>query len=618
MKSESINLFSRPGACLRQGFSARSRMLSVLSILQLSFLYLLQPSAEAAELKSESSKSIISQAKMHMVPFFAPGQTVTLSVSDLAGIPLSGAEVLVNDDLITSDSNGLLSFTATDTEVIELSLMSSDKRKIDKRKFRLRADRFFAESEVIAEEASALSKVAESQSAFPSISFAPAVVSPGDEFVIVGTNFSVKTQNDHVEIDGVEAQVLSATPSSMLVLAPTRLKLGPLRELTVTVAGQASNVCETDVARTFFSHVKTEEDDVSPEKGKIGMNGTNVPCLISVRNPDLEAASLWSPEPLGSHNVVLTPGGEQNYVALDVKLARPDLEPQIQLSLRSELDAAQDAEKIPPQLRIAAERAQIMRLERRRIAAEFRLQEIRKRIAEAPIDNERLVAESHALSLRMNHVSKMLMARRALFEALGGTDAQYRQAIDDATGGAMLSLDLSVKPVQVISEATPRVTVTTERKGRSHRLIEPPIRLLPPMTEAEQQIALSRNAAPQNQDPTGDNSQDGLRPSLPEEAPHSSQEARSASTGTVHAVPVKTWKKTSGKGSSTKNLSSPAAGKSSPAKKTAGKQKSISAKKVGKSSSRSTRNSRSAKASSSRKSTGGARKSSKKRSRRSR
>lgn len=486
-----------------------------------------------------SARAIVSQAKLQIVPFFEPGQSVSLSVTDLAGNLMPGAEVMVNEDLITTNAAGMLTFTAADTEHIELSLLSSDKRKIDKRKYRKRADGFFSESEVIAEEGSALLKVSEAQTRFPAVTFAPAVVSPGDHFVIVGSNFAVKASDDRVEIDGVEAPVLSATPRSLLVVAPSKLKLGPLRELTVTVSGQTSNVCETDVARTFFSHVKTEDDDVSPEKGKIGMNGTNVPCLISVRNPDLEAASLWSPEPLGTENVVLTPGGDQNYVALDVKLARPDLEPQIHLSLRSEFDAAQDAEKIPPQLRVAAERAQIMRLERRRIAAEFRLQEIRKRIAEEPADQDRLMTESHALSLRMQHLSRMLLARRALFEALGGTDGQYRQAVDDAAGGAMVTLDLSVKPVQVISGVETRTVASTERRGRSHRLLEPPIRLLPPMTAEEEKIALERRTSTTSQDESSDgDAQDGLRPSLPEEGPHSSQEARNSSTGTVPPTPA--------------------------------------------------------------------------------
>lgn len=526
--------------------------------------------------KPNNAQSIVSQARLHVVPFFEPGQSVSLSVTDLAGNPLPGAEVNVNEDLITTNSAGMLTFSAADTEHIELTLLSSDKRKIDKRKFRKRADGFFSESEVIAEEGSALQKVSEAQTRFPSVTFAPAVVSPGDQFVIVGSNFSVKTSDDRVEIDGVEAPVLSATTRTMLVVAPSKLKLGPLRELTVTVAGQSSNVCETDVARTFFSHVKTEDDDVSPEKGKIGMNGTNVPCVISVRNPDLEAASLWSPEPLGTENVVLTPGGDQNYVALDVKLARPDLEPQIHLSLRSEFDAAQDAEKIPPQLRVAAERAQIMRLERRRIAAEFRLQEIRKRIAEEPADQDRLMTESHALSLRMQHLSRMLLARRALFESLGGTDGQYRQAVDDAAGGAMVTLDLSVKPVQVISGVETRTVVSTGRLGRSHRLLEPPIRLLPPMTADEEKIALERRTSGStNTESNNEDAPDGLRPSMPEEGPHSSQEARSSSTGSVPAAPAQKKSLKPVKKEQAKESSSTTKAAVTPAK--AGKKKDVAA-----------------------------------------
>lgn len=467
-------------------------------------------------------------SRLNIIPFFVTGQTVSLSVQDISGTQSAGASISINDENLNTDEKGFASFTVADTEHIEIALLGADKRKEERRRFKRRADGYFAESELVAEEASALAKIPDASARFPSIVFSPAVIAPGDNFIIVGNNFSNRAPEDHVDIDGMEAKVLSASTNALLVEAPSKLRIGPIRELSLIVSGQASNTCEADVARAFFNHIKTEDDDVSPEKGKIGMNGSNVPCLVEVRNDDLETVSLWSPEPLGKQNVLLTPGGDQNYLPVDVKLSRPNAEPRIMLTLRSELDAAKDADSIPPQMRHAAEKAEIIRLERRRIAAEYRLQDIRKKVAEDGADQERLLAEAHALTLRMQHLSRMQIARRAIFECLGGTDAQYRQALDDAAGGALISLDLSVKPIQVINGSESRASEGAQEKkgGRSLRLLEPPIKLLPPMTPEEEKIALARQAASKDNEPEPE-SESGLRPSLPEEAPASSAESRS-------------------------------------------------------------------------------------------
>lgn len=494
----------------------------VFSFLVAGSLLLHSPGVKALETPPGSALSAV--GRVFIVPFFSAAQTVTFSVLDGASNPIAAAQVYVNDDLRTSNSAGQLSFVAPETDEVEIALLNAEKKKSDRRKFRRRADGIFAETELNAEEAAALLKAAPIEGKLPVQVFAPCVVSPGDNFVIVGRNFSSKAEEDRVEIDGAEARVLSASDDALLLSAPNRLKIGPIRELSVTVNGQISNIVETDIARPFFNHLKTEEDDVSPEKGKIGMNGSNVPCLISVRNFDLEAASLWSPEPLGKNNVLLTPGGDQNYVSLDVKLADPSKEPQIEISLRSELDSSIDADKVNPQLKAALCRAQIFRLERRRIAAEYRLQEVREKLKTDSPEQERLMSESQALSLRMRRISTMLLARRALFESYGGTDAQYRQALDDAAGGAMVALDLSVKPVQIIPGPGETVAITPAKRGRPLRMLEPKIRLLPPMTEEELKTAADLRNVPDNNEPvTG---ADGLRPSLPEDAPPVSDESR--------------------------------------------------------------------------------------------
>lgn len=471
------------------------------------------PKSEAGKKSSGDVIPVPVSAQILVLPFLVAGHKCTLTVTDGSGKPLSNAGVYLNEELFVSDSMGTVSFLVPDAENFEFSLLGDGRKKIAKRKFRRVADKVAAEQDRLAEAAAALLNSDRTAGSAPVISYSPSVICPGDGFVLVGEHFSEKLASNYVDIDGLNAPVLSASPDGILALAPSRLRLGPLRELSVSVDNNASNTCELDIAQPFFNHVKTADDDVSPEKGKLGMNGTNVPCLIRVQNPNSENVSLWSPkqEPLGKNNVLLSPGGEQNFLDIDMRFVKRDkTEPSIDITLEQAFTSGRAAAALPPQLLMAACRAEIIRLERRKIGAESRLAALRQQAASGAIasgktEGDKQDAEAKMLSLRLQRLRKMLVSRKCIYESLGNTDAQYRQVLDDAAGGATISLDQSVKPITIMSDGGVGYSGRSEqvaavvpalKKGRSHRMMEPVIRLLPPMSDAQASTFKSQSNEP--------------------------------------------------------------------------------------------------------------------------
>ena len=544
------------------------------------------------------AKIVSASTQLVVTPFMVLGHRCTAIVIDAIGRPVENAGVYVDNELLCSNSKGLVTFTVPDTETFELSLLGDEHRKIAKRKFLRSPDKIFAENDKLAEMAVGIERIEDSGTSDPIIVYAPAVLSPKEIFVIAGHNFSEKISDNLLDIDGINARIIAASPEVIVAQAPSKLSLGQSRELILTANGQASNAAEVDIATPFFTHTKIESDDVSPEKGRMGMNGTNVPCLIKVKNLDTDNVSLWSPEqePLGKSNMMLSPGGEQNYLNVDVRLLN-DADPKVDLSLQQEIAATGDITQVPAQLLSALCRAEIMRIERRRISANYRLDELKRQEVKAQSDekassadsgagetssantdkhstdgsiknsdesqkgskklaregegksvdsdkqskqlneNERNTAERKSLSNRLRRVSIMLAARKAIFESLGNTDAQFRQVLDDAAGGALFTLDQSVKPIQILSAggvgglANLPNRAPNSKHGRPLRMLEPPIHLLLPMTSSERAIMQSRDAG-SNSDtgasvPAPNTSDEpSLRPSMPEPEPEVSETSR--------------------------------------------------------------------------------------------
>lgn len=502
-------------------------------------------------------------AYMEVLPFLAASEPFSISILNAGGSPCARAAVVLDGQTFVSDAKGQVKLLPPQGESFELAILSEGKKKIARRKFKKVADNLFCEEGRNPELAAALFALKDdSNQAAPSLSYAPPVISPGGQFLLFGDKFSETLSDNYVEIDGLNAPVLAASPRVLLALAPIRLSLGPLREIRVGVSGKSTNVFEVDLAKPFFDHVKVDNEEGSPEKGKIGMSGTSIPCLIKVSNLSPETASLWSPkqEPLGKNNLLLSPGGNQNYLEIDLRKLSEKAQSDIKLELLQEASA--DLEGSASQMMLAANKALVSFLQQEKMKVEERLELSRKRpsgsSAPAPAESAKVTGDSaslqfeneyRALSVRLGRINKMMLCRKTVLQSMGVTDAQWRSLVDEASSSTQLSLYLSVHPVQILSDggvgssagSSARYgqaeTAIRKTKARSLRLLTPVIRLLPPMSELElaafremkNRDSFSDNSSPEldassGQDP--DSQTPRLRPSMPEPEPQPSQESR--------------------------------------------------------------------------------------------
>lgn len=523
----------------------------------------------APELSAEP-KAIPETAQLIVLPYLVDGELSCLSILDSRGVPVSGATVSVDQEFLTSSNSGVVAFKVPHADSFEICLYTEGKRKLLKRKF-LRRGTIYAENEQTAAFISRLLKSADTNYGAPLLLWAPAILKPGSMFLLLGKNFSPNLSEDLVNIDGSDLSVLASSSEALIAAIPEKLSAGPSRELIVSCKGQSSNISELDIATPFFDYEKSQErqdEDVAlVENGRVGVKYSAKPCLIRIKNLNPEAATLWSPtqEPLWKNNIVLTPGSPRNYVKIGVRRLLNSAEPNLELSIENTLSP--DGELLQAQaLQSAACRAEILQLACKKNAAEAKLDQLRKNSGEGsssqstscqnkPSENAQKNAglnstdaavgtaqtpenkvkeeEGRLISNKLFRISRMLASRKALFEALGNAEAEYRKALDDASGGAISAIEEAGR-VQIISDASSASgaeTLKLNKKGRPLRMLEPPIRLLPPMSQAELAAMNSNpNSASENggtsSAASSSSNEPQLRPGLPEPEPEVSADSR--------------------------------------------------------------------------------------------
>lgn len=506
-------------------------------------------------------KNLPESSQLIALPFLVDGESSTLSIIDSQSKPIEDATVGVDQELFKSSKNGSVTFKVPHADSFEISLYTEGRRKLLKRKYVRRAN-VYAENEQTADFVSALLKSADTKYGAPQLVYSPAVVTPGTAVLLLGKNFSEKIADDLVNIDGSDAPILASSPEAIIAMVPEKLSAGPSRELFVSSRGLSSNVADVDLATVFFTYEKTQakpdEDDVALiEKGKVGIKGSGIPCLIRVKNLDPDSATLFSPsqEPLWKNNILLTPGGEQNFLSITLRKLVSSVEPKVELRIENALSPAGKLLEAP-QLQSAACRAEIFLLARKKNAAELKLDELRKNASADTSANSNTAAESggsdesRVLSMKLLRISRMLAVRKFIYNAMGNSEDDYRKTLDDAAGGALKVLEQASACVQVISDPVIASTAGENsspkagKKGRPLRMLEPPIRLLPPMSPTELASMNSSNnsqagssqASNNSSGTSGTSDEPQLRPSLPEPEPEVSATSRAKIGGNASLV----------------------------------------------------------------------------------
>ena len=421
-------------------------------------------------------------ARLFAPPVVEPGKDAWVSVYDQAGRPLADAAVLINDVPVNTDSLGQASFQVPTAASVTVRLAAKQQNSSNRVTYTGTSGHWLV-SETYA--ATAVDRVEETvvpTETAPAIAYAPAAVETDQPFVVIGKNLSGKADGDHLVIDGYDADVFAGSTASLLAIAPKRLSLGALRELYVTARGENSNTLEVDVCRVDVSlsaAANTQGDQ--PENARIRLIGSNVPSLIELHNLSPQVVSLkFGDRRLGNHSSIVTPGGESNTVALELTRLAPgtfDLDTHLVADAPwSPEDSTIFGDTNMRKLITELNRAEIIRLKRRMLAVESRIieeQENRtKALAAGTMDAaslDKFNAQLRSLSNRSRRINGSLVSRRAIFQSLGGTDVDYRQAIEEATGNTALALEKTLQPitsVALLATSTPAAELRPEHRGQ--------------------------------------------------------------------------------------------------------------------------------------------------------
>jgi hypothetical protein len=378
-----------------------------------------------------------------------------MSVYDQMGKPIVGAQVSVNDTLFATDSMGQVSFEVPRTATMAIGVQSEGGKLESASEYSLTPGGFLV-CERQAEEA--VDRIEESivvNERAPQIAYAPTVVETSQPFVLIGKNLSGKADGDHILLDGYDADVFSGSTVSLLATTPRRLSLGALREMYVTTGDETSNTVEVDVCKVEVSMQKTE----SGQFARIRAIGTNVPSLVEFRNMDPDKTSFsFGQRKLGKRSALITCGGENNCVDLTISAeagATPDVDTHLIADAPwSPDDRTTFGDESKRKIVVELNKAEIIRLKRRLIAIEQRISEDQTKrttslnagsLSAAELD--KLNAQLRTLSNRQRRINAMVVSRRAVFQALGGTEESYRQALDDAAGGGAIAMEKCLAPL---------------------------------------------------------------------------------------------------------------------------------------------------------------------------
>ncbi len=403
--------------------------------------------------------------RLFAVPVLEPGKKAWVSVYDHMGKPVPAAAVSINGKTVATDSLGQANFVVPLVTSMTIGILQADGEISGGNNYEVTRGGYLVAEKHAKEAVDRIEESVVANEQAPTIAYAPSAIETNQPFVLIGKNLSGKADGDHIMIDGYDADVFSGSGVCLLATAPRRLSLGPLREMYVTTGEETSNTVEVDICKLDFSFTPgpptslDEPKDAATERAQIRVIGTNVPSLIEVRNLNPNMAQFsFSGRPLGNRSSLITPGGENNTVQVEYCRQRNGL-----LDVDTHLVA--DAPWSPDdrttfnddskrQLVAELNRVEIIRLKRRLIAIEQRINEEQLRrtssleagkLSMAELD--RTNAQLRTLSNRQRRINAMVVARRAVYQALGGTDQGYRNALDDAAGGAAIAIDKLLAPL---------------------------------------------------------------------------------------------------------------------------------------------------------------------------
>lgn len=437
------------------------------------------PAANAA--RPAPAEPVALKPRLFAVPVLEPGKQAWVSVYDQFGHPVPQAALTINGVALNADAIGQASFVVPQTENLKLSVNDADGKAATGQEYTLSPGGYLVAEKQALEAVDRIEESVVSNEQAPTIAYAPSAVEISQPFVLIGKNLSGKADGDHLLIDGYDADTFSGSSVCLLATTPRRMSLGPLREMYLTTGDETSNTVEVDVCHVEASVVPSENSNGL--RARIRAIGTNVPSLVEFRNLSSSIADLsFESHQLGKRTALITSGGENNSAYLDV-VRKGEGEIDIDTHLVADAPWSPDDRTTygdQNKRRIIAElnKAEIVRLKRRLIAIETRLAEEQEHRTKAlseggmtPADLDKINAQLRTLSNRQRRINAMVVARRAVYQALGGDEAGYRQALDDAAGGGAIALEKYLAPLTSVALLASTSHVSTHAQASANEII---------------------------------------------------------------------------------------------------------------------------------------------------
>lgn len=436
-------------------FPGRSLFRAVL----LSITLMLLPvhiAAHRALAETESTATTMDN-RIYAAPLLEKGKPAWITIYDKQGKQAANASVSINGNIETADQQGICNFSVPDADHVRLCVVDREGHEISQPIEFKNSGNLLVLDEAVSGAFTRLLELAEAD-AGPRLIYTPPVVDKRSSFLVVGRNFAGMFNEDHVSLEGRHADIFAGSSVCLLTRAPERTSIGPLKEIFVMSAGEASNSREIDVCR--LDSVRRDSDDGNKCQIRVIVTGTNMPCIFELTAAEPAKLRLRG-RGAGSTATVVSPGGERNHVVFEVDgssnpsatavlLADPLLEPAL---------TSAAAHSLRP-LSLELDKAQTTRLQRRYIALDLRLQEARirrKNALDLATDDgdqaDTAQNEVRAVSLRKNRLAGMLSTQRALIEGSGGTTEDFNSAISTADAGTGLDLEAALRKFDVFGKS---------------------------------------------------------------------------------------------------------------------------------------------------------------------
>lgn len=443
----------------------------------------LQSPVDRAQLKKASLGS-----KLFVAPVLWPGRVATVTAVDKNGVVLPNISVLVNGVPSETNQEGRARFMVPKAGAAMVVLPMEDETKDVRVAYAITPGGAMVVDPALSKFVDTLFAAAPKKDPSPRILYSPAVVQVGHPISLIGMNFDGQG-GDKLLINNVECEVLAGSPGSLLARLPAKsTPQGPVQEMFVTTRGEASTAVEVDTVtvESTFDTIDGAADGLF----KVDAVGTKMPVLLRYENNAPSSVSIRSIEgaQLPASGWAMTPGGSEGTLALRLNLMAAVASP-LTIEVAPDLAVLPDAAEDEGVRALAKNLMEnrIIRLKRQLLAIESQIPVVQKARADmmgastnanvSSDEIDRLTATLNALTLRQARIASALSSHRAIFLAVGGSDEQYRTAVDEAAGGAYLAVERkSVAPPADSFAANAAQT----QVARQRRLAEPRMKVLPP------------------------------------------------------------------------------------------------------------------------------------------